>query len=94
MTLSIEFLNKIPTPSSRHSGRTVGIYSRGTFVTPPQGRHDTYCEIWTAPSNIGEGVLVGDWRDDQFCIAIATQMALVVPMELNEKKGNGQAAKL
>ncbi|PPQ92848.1 hypothetical protein CVT25_004336 [Psilocybe cyanescens] len=90
MVLSVEFKNKIPPPSVKYAARTVGIYSLGRFITPPQGRHDAYVEVWTAPSGIREGEEVDGWRDDQFCLAIATQMALTLPMEVNEKKGNSK----
>ena len=88
MTLSIEFKHKIPpSSSSLHADRTVGLYSCGRFVTAPQGRHDAYVEVWTAPSNIGEGSVADNWRDDQVCLAIATQMALTLPMQVNKKLG-------
>jgi len=87
VTLSIEFKNKIPPPSSLHADRTVGLYSSGRFMTAPQGRHDVYVEVWTAPSNIGEGRDIDNWRDNQVCLAIATQMALTLPMEVNERSG-------
>ena len=91
VTLSIEFKNKIPPPSSSlHADRTVGLYSYGRFVTAPQGRHDAYVEVWTAPSNIGEGSEVDNWRDNQVCLAIATQMALTLPMQVNEKLGKAR----
>ncbi|KAJ6585390.1 thioesterase-like superfamily-domain-containing protein [Mycena capillaripes] len=83
MTLSIEFQAPIPPPSARHSTRTVGLYSTGTFWGEPQGRHDSYLEVWTAPTNLGQGAEVDGWRDDQFCLATATQMALTLPMEVN-----------
>lgn len=89
MTLSIEFKNKIPPPSSTHAARSVGLYSMGRFVTPPQARNEVYVEVWTAPTEVGEGEEKEGWRDNQFCLAIATQMALTLPMEVNEKKGNG-----
>jgi len=93
MTLSIEFKNKIPSPSSVHADRTVGLYSFGRFITAPQGRHDVYVEVWTAPSNIGEGRDVSDnWRDDQVCLAVATQMALTLPMEVNERLGKANTS--
>jgi len=88
MTLSIEFKNKIPPSSSLHADRTVGLYSCGRFMTAPQGRHDAYVEVWTAPSNIGEGsVNMENWRDNQVCLATATQMALTLPMQVNKKLG-------
>ncbi|KAJ7701436.1 thioesterase-like superfamily-domain-containing protein [Mycena rosella] len=90
VTMSVCFLAPIPPPSTRHSPRTVGLYSTGTFWGEPQGRHDAYLEVWTAPSNLGEGAEVDGWRDDQICIATATQMALSLPMAVNASR----AAKL
>ena len=92
MTLSIEFKNKIPPSSSfLHADRTVGLYSYGRFMTAPQGRHDAYVEVWTAPSNIGEGSDdVDNWRDNQVCLATATQMALTLPMQVNEILGKAK----
>ncbi|KAJ7274121.1 thioesterase-like superfamily-domain-containing protein [Mycena rebaudengoi] len=86
MTLAIEFKAPIPPASEKHSGRTVGLYSSGTFWGDPQGRHDTYLEIWTAPSNIGHGTEADGWRDDQICLAVASQMALSLPMEVNAQR--------
>ncbi|KAF7348235.1 hypothetical protein MSAN_01777100 [Mycena sanguinolenta] len=83
MSLSIEFKAPIPLPSARHAARTVGLYHTGMFWGEPQGRHDAYVEIWTAPANIGEGTERDGWRDEQFCLATATQMALMLPMEVN-----------
>ena len=72
----------------------MGLYSCGRFLTHPQGRHDVYVEVWTAPSNIGEGKDDGSWRDDQVCLATATQMALSLPMAVNERKAKQQSVKL
>lgn len=47
-----------------------------------------YTEVWTAPSNIGEGEEVQGWRDKQVCLAVSTQMALTVSMEVNARKGS------
>ncbi|KAJ2927492.1 hypothetical protein H1R20_g9608, partial [Candolleomyces eurysporus] len=88
MTLAIEF--KFPISQldpSNHSMRNVGLYSLGRFVNNPQRRHDVYVEVWSAPSNIGEGEPQDGWRDEQFCLATATQMALTVPIALNIKNG-------
>ncbi|KAF7364838.1 hypothetical protein MVEN_00354100 [Mycena venus] len=93
MTLSIEFKAPIPPPSERHSARTVGLYSTGTFWGEPQGRHDAYVEIWTAPSNLGVGKEKDGWRDDQFCLATATQMALAMPMAVNAARAKYDAPK-
>ncbi|TDL23262.1 hypothetical protein BD410DRAFT_176010 [Rickenella mellea] len=54
MTMAIEFKAPIHTASSgKYSSRTVGLYHNGKFLHDPQGRHDAYVEVWTAPSEIG-----------------------------------------
>lgn len=89
MTMAIDFKAPIPSPSKNiYADRTVGIYSKGLFMNDPQGRHDMYTEVWTAPSNIGEGEEVQGWRDKQVCLAVSTQMALTVSMEVNARKGS------
>jgi len=62
VTLSIEFKNKILTPSSLHADRTVGLYCCNRFMI---AAYDAYVEVWTAPSNIGEGRYTDNWRDNQ-----------------------------
>lgn len=94
MTLTIEFKFPIPSPSSDHAARTVGIYSSARFMNDPQGRHDVSLELWTAPSGIGEGRETVGWRDKQVCLAISTQMALTIPMEVNEERGRKNTSKL
>lgn len=94
MTLAIEFKSPIPAPSDIHASRTVGLYSSGRFLNDPQGRHDVYVEVWTAPCNLGEGKEVDGWRDNQVCLAVATQMALTIPMEANQERGRRNAARL
>lgn len=91
MVLSIEFRSPIPPPSAVHADRTVGIYSLGRFLNDPDHRHDSYVEVWTAPSNIGEGTDSKDWRSGQVCLATATHMSLTVPLEVNEAKGKRDA---
>ena len=93
MTLSMDFKFPISQLRPEHSKRTVGLYSSGKFINHPQSRHDVYVEVWTAPSEIGEGEVEEGWRDKQVCLAIATQMALCVPMEVNlknAKRGKGK----
>jgi len=88
MVMTLEFKNPIPPPSENHSGRTVGVYSVGRFINDPQSRHEIDLEIWTAPSNVGEGDAQNkSWRDNQVCIAVATQMAICVPFDVNARKG-------
>lgn len=86
MVLNIEFKFPIPRfPSSDHATRTVGVFSSSNFINDPQGRHDNYVEVWTAPSNIGEGEERDGWRDKQRCLAISSQMALAIPMAVNRR---------
>ncbi|TFK40756.1 thioesterase-like superfamily-domain-containing protein [Crucibulum laeve] len=95
MTLSVEFKAPIPPPSSKHAARTVGLYSLGRFMTHPQGRHDVYVEVWTAPSDvIGTGNPADGWRDNQVCLATAMQMTLTLPMEANERNAKRNTPKL
>lgn len=94
MTLAVEFKSPIPAPSDIHASRTVGLYSSGRFLNDPQGRHDVYVEVWTAPCNLGEGKEVEGWRDNQVCLAVSTQMALTIPMEVNQERGRKNAARL
>ncbi|KAG5729308.1 hypothetical protein E4T56_gene9223 [Termitomyces sp. T112] len=81
MVLALEFKAPIPRFSAEHANRTVGIYYSAKFVN--DSRHDGNVEVWTAPCNIGEGEEVPGWREKQVCIATATQMAYIVPMEVN-----------
>ncbi|KAF8895618.1 thioesterase-like superfamily-domain-containing protein [Infundibulicybe gibba] len=94
----VDIFQNLPTllPKSERIGlttrpfeHTVGLYSTGRFLTEPQGRHDAYVEVWTAPTNIGEGEVDPNWRDKQVCLAVATQMALTIPIEVNRRKGRG-----
>ncbi|KAK0221538.1 thioesterase-like superfamily-domain-containing protein [Armillaria fumosa] len=94
MVITLEFKFPIPPPSKDHASRTVGMFWRGHFINDPQGRHETYVELWSAPSDIGEGVEVDGWRDKQVCLAVANQMSLSLPMEVNLKQGSNDSAKL
>ncbi|KAJ7616830.1 thioesterase-like superfamily-domain-containing protein [Mycena polygramma] len=87
LSLAVQWKAPIPQPSAMHSARTVGVYVVSGFPSPPQTRHDTFVEIWTAPSNIGEGPVVDGWRDSQVCLAIATQMQILVSGTQFEKAG-------
>lgn len=87
LTLSIDFKFPIPRSSADFARRTVGLYMSAHFINDPQGRHDAYVEIWTAPCNIGEEEVPEGWRDKQVCLATGTQMAITVPMELNHSRG-------
>ncbi|KAG6856237.1 hypothetical protein H0H87_006170 [Tephrocybe sp. NHM501043] len=87
IVLAMEFKAPIPR-SSAHAKRTVGLYSSGKFLN--DGRHDGYVEVWTAPCDIGEGEEVAGWRENQICVAIATQMASIIPMEVNMKRGKSE----
>lgn len=91
MVLSLEFKKPIPSESDAHASRTVGIYSVGRFLDDPDHRHDTHVEIWSAPSNVGEGVDSGEWRSKQVCLATATQMSLTLPLTVNETRAKRDA---
>ena len=93
MVMTVEFKFPLPKTWEHQSHRTVAVYSRGKFVNDPSGRHDSYAEVWTAPTTVGDGVETDDWKDKQRCLAVATQMALVLPMEVNLRKGGGEAGK-
>ncbi|EPQ54419.1 hypothetical protein GLOTRDRAFT_139013 [Gloeophyllum trabeum ATCC 11539] len=92
LTLSIEFKFPIPT-SQEYARRTVGVHARGRYINNPQGRHETVVEVWSAPTNIGEdyGQIPQDWREKQRCLAVSSQMALIVPMALNLRKAERAA---
>ncbi|KAJ7601035.1 thioesterase-like superfamily-domain-containing protein [Mycena floridula] len=86
LVMTIEFKFPISScSSSLHSQRTVGVYTKGQFVNSPHAHHDLYNEVWTAPSE--EGLKNPNWRDNQRCLAVSTQMATVVDMSVNLKKG-------
>lgn len=91
MVMTLEFKFPIPKPSEHHASRTVAVYSAGKFMNDPFARHDTYIEIWTAPDNIEEGIERKDWREHQRCLAVSTQMAILVPGEVNARKGQKEA---
>lgn len=95
MVMTLEFKFPIPKPSNPHcSQRTVAIYTRGKFINDPSMRHDSYIEVWTAPGNVGEGTETSDWKVHQRCLAVGTQMALVVPGNVNRKKGKEAQEKM
>lgn len=91
--MTIEFKARIPS-SDNYSLCTVGLYSESRFQNDPEGRHNARMEVWTAPSQIGRGEIAEGWRDDQYCIAIADQMALMLPLEVNIRQGTKVAVKL
>jgi len=86
LTMSLEFRAPIP-PGSR----TIGVFGAGRFIERPQGRHDFYAEVWTAPANItdGDAQLPENWREGQRCLASAHQMALVTRPGANNGGGQG-----
>ncbi|KAF5382670.1 hypothetical protein D9615_002727 [Tricholomella constricta] len=92
VVLAIEFKAPLPRFSASHANRTVGLYSSGKFLN--DGRHDAYVEVWTAPCNLGEGSETSSWREEQVCLAIATQMAYIIPMGVNLERGKKKEVKL
>jgi len=85
LSLALEYKTPIPPPSSMHASRTIAVYVVSGFPSEPQMRFNTFLEMWTAPSNIGEGVPVDGWRDGQVCLAIATQSQLIGNGSMNAK---------
>ena len=90
VTMSIEFKSPIP-----QGTRTIGVFGSGRFIGDPQGRHNLYTEVWTAPADITDKeIQLGDeWREGQRCLASAHQMALVIRRGANPKnakKGSGK----
>ncbi|KAI0040106.1 hypothetical protein FA95DRAFT_1612046 [Auriscalpium vulgare] len=74
VVLTLEFKAPIP-----RGARTVGAYAVSRFMNDPQGRHDVYGELWTAPEGEDNGE---NWRQEQRCLAVSHQTALVVPIAL------------
>ncbi|TDL22610.1 hypothetical protein BD410DRAFT_898187 [Rickenella mellea] len=62
ITMSIEFKSRIPT-SPAFARHTLGLYSSGRFLA--EGRHDAYCEVWTAPSSIRDSTNGSERREDK-----------------------------
>ncbi|TFY55667.1 hypothetical protein EVG20_g9233 [Dentipellis fragilis] len=86
IVLSLEFRAPLPREGGRLSTRTVGAIMTSRFMDAPQGRHDIRVELWSAPASaeIGDGKEVKEgWREEQRCLLVAHQMALVMPMEVN-----------
>ncbi|KAF8317549.1 thioesterase-like superfamily-domain-containing protein [Cantharellus anzutake] len=85
LVLNLEFKLSLSSLPGYISPTTFGVFSVGRFIW--QGRHEVRSEVWTSPSEIGTGGRVDpDWREKQFCVAIATQMALSIPIEVNKRK--------
>lgn len=87
MVLSLDFKTKIPKDFKL---RTVGLWAEGKHLQ--DGRHDNTVEVWTAPCELGDtsARVQEDWRKEQHCLLLATQMALTLPLEVNTSR----AAKL
>ncbi|KAG8722852.1 hypothetical protein FRC09_005598 [Ceratobasidium sp. 395] len=89
--MTLEFKRRLPygAKTSNFAKRTLGLFSRGLFLE--HGRHDTYCEIWSAPCDLGQatgGEKQTDkesWRRDMRCIAVTTQMALTISLNGQKK---------
>jgi len=87
LVLTIQFFFPIPKAKSpHHASHTVGVYGRSNFLAAPHARYDGYAEVWTAPTNIGEGEPEEGWREKQVCLASATQMSVAMPMALTREK--------
>ncbi|KAF9046939.1 hypothetical protein BDZ89DRAFT_66041 [Hymenopellis radicata] len=94
MVMTLEF--KFPIPAAA-AGRTVGAYSvSSALLAHPQNRHNTNVEIWSAPADVGEegGEVREGWRGEQVCLLVASQMAMIMPMEVNRQRRVKDEAKL
>ncbi|KAF7323422.1 hypothetical protein HMN09_00123100 [Mycena chlorophos] len=80
LTLSLEYKHPVPPASdTRYATRTLGVYAVSGHLGAPQNRHNTFVEIWTAPSVIGSRTPIRDnWEEDQVCLAVASQMQLLM----------------
>lgn len=87
MVMTLEFKFPLPKPTDPHvSQRRVVVFTQSKFVNEPSARHDAHVEVWTAPPD-GVDVTGDDWKNHQRCLAVSSQMALVVPASVNYKKG-------
>jgi len=91
LVLGLEFKFKLSNLPDYISRNTFGVFSTGRFIW--QGRHEVRSEVWTSPSSVGTGDRVDpNWRENQICVAIATQMALTIPIEVNKRKAEVKAS--
>ena len=86
MTWSVTFYGKIPPRSEDRSDRTTGMYTHATSMVDPDGRQLLVTEWWTAPGDVGQGKVEEGWREKQVCLASSEQVAIVVPLEVEQKK--------
>lgn len=90
IVITIEFKFPLPKTTDPHtSQRTVAVFTQSRFMNEPNARHDAVIEVWTAPSDVGDGKLPANdsWKEHQRCLAVSTQMAIVLPVALNQKQG-------
>lgn len=81
--MSIEFKRKLPL-DSQFSSTTLGVSSFKRHIQ--NGRWNDSLELWTAPCAIGENVEKDDkWREKMVCVAVASQVALMVSPEKNAR---------
>lgn len=90
VTMTIEFKSPIP-----QGTRAIGVFGSGRFIGEPQGRHELYTEVWTAPAGITDKdvQLADEWRGEQRCLAIAHQMALTIQTGANHKNAKEGSGK-
>lgn len=74
MSMSLQFFCALPVlPPVLAAPRTVGLFSSGQFIR--EGMHQQHCSVWTAPSAIGEGESIADWRRRSMILCTSTQVA-------------------
>lgn len=86
MTWAITFYGKVPSLSRGHSQTTTGLYTHAKSMVDPDSRQSLVAEWWTAPSEIGQGIVEEGWREKQICMATSEQVAIVVPQDVEMKR--------
>ncbi|KIP03718.1 hypothetical protein PHLGIDRAFT_77125, partial [Phlebiopsis gigantea 11061_1 CR5-6] len=91
LAFSVEFKFPIPKQDSpHHSLRSVAVLNKGQFVNDPCARHETYLEVWTAPTDVGDrNAGTEDWKHHQRCLAICHQTSMIIPLATKKVKRSG-----
>jgi len=95
LSISIEFRRKLPLVDGPYASHTFGIFSQKRHLE--SGRWNDSVEVWSAPCDIGEKTTAEideKWREKMVCVAVGSQVALMVPPEMNVRhisKGDGKS---
>ena len=91
MAWTVTFHGKIPPPSKDRSDRTTSMYTHAKSMVDPDGRQLLVSEWWTAPSDVAQGKVEEGWREKQVWLASSPQVAIIVPVEVEQKKTQRQS---